>query len=63
MTDLLHVENMRVSQARIHEGIALWFVVTANGAIVSQGYPYRVEAEIALSVIRSRAREEAEGVA
>lgn len=59
MTDLLHVENMRVAQAKVHEGDARWYVTTANGALVSDGYHLRGSADQKLEDIRRRAYAEA----
>jgi hypothetical protein len=60
MTDLLYVDNLRVAQAKAHEGDLSWYVVNAAGAIV-KGKPgwLRIEAEIALQLIRKVAYEEA----
>lgn len=57
---LNHVDAMRVSQAHIHLGRTSWFVVTANGYPVTEGYRDRKDAEAELERIRREAREEVE---
>jgi hypothetical protein len=58
--DLVYVNNLRVRQAKIGEGDTSWYVVNAAGHIVKgKGDWKRVEAEIALQLIRKVAYEEA----
>jgi len=59
MTDLVHVSNMRVAQAKVHEGDPRWYVITANSAIVSGPFDRRSHADEKLNTIRERAKDEA----
>lgn len=59
MTDLTHVENMRVAQAKIHLGDARWYVITANHAVVGGPYDRRSRADEKLGQIREQAHIEA----
>lgn len=59
MTDLQHVANMKVAQAKIHLGDVSWYVTTANNYIVRGPFLGREVAEANLLQIRQWAAEEA----
>jgi len=59
VTDLLYVENLRVSQGKIHLGDPRWYVVNAAQQVVKGPFEKTGKAQDALEEIRRKAYAEA----
>lgn len=57
---LQHVENMVVRQAEIDKGDTRWYVTTANGFKISDGFVARGDAELHLAWRRHQAEQDPE---